>query len=200
MNIATGLSCASKLVDILAQKLQEQRLPNNNRNRVAGACFAIALDHQQAVVTLLEHNPPLYSSAFALVRPVYESYVRGLWLSHCATDEQVDSFSREGKPPDMATLVAAVERAGDFKGKQLSGIYTMNWSAFSSYAHTGGLQVQRWNTSEAIEPRYAESEVSEVIAFTSAIALLSAVSVATLAQNERLAQEFLEIAKSHATA
>ena len=156
------------------------------------------MEHQQAVVTLLGHNPPLYSSAFALVRPVYESYVRGLWLSHCATDDQITSFSQGAKPPDMASLVAAVEKAGDFDGKQLSGIYSKNWSALSSYTHTGAMQIQRWNTSEAVEPSFAEDEISEVVAFTSAFALLSAVSVAALAQNEALAQELLELSQSYA--
>lgn len=198
MNIAPGLRRASELSDLLARKLHEQPLRQSLRNRVAGACFAVALDHQQAVVVLLEHSPPIYSSAFALVRPAYESYVRGLWLSHCASDEQVESFLQGGNRLDMASLVAAVEKAGEFDGSQLSGIYKKNWSAFSSYTHTGGLQVQRWNTSEAIEPSYAESEINEVLRFTSAIALLSAVSVAALARNEELAQELLAIAKSHA--
>ncbi len=198
MNTAIALRRASELGETLAHKLNEKQLPQSTRNRVAGACFAVAMDHQQAVVVLLERHPPFYSSAFSLVRPVYESYVRGLWLSHCATDEQVDSFSQGDKPPDMASLVAEVERVGDFEGKQLSGIYKRSWSALSSYTHTGALQVQRWNTADAIEPMYPASEVSEVISFTSAIALLSAVSVAALARNEPLAQDLLNIAKSHA--
>lgn len=198
MNTIDSLRRASALTDLLSSKLHEQAIPANLRNRVAGACFAVALEHQQAIVVLLEHVPPIYSSAFALVRPVFESYLRGLWLAHSATDVQVDSFSKGGKPPDTASLVAAVERAGEFDGKQLSGIYTKHWSSFSSYTHTGGLQVQRWNTAEAIEPSFDDIEVAEVLEFTAAIALLSAVSVASLANSEPLAQELLILAKEHA--
>ena len=198
MNIPTSLQRASALTDLLSAKLHEQPIPASLRNRVAGACFAIALEHQQAIVILLEHRPPLNSSAFALVRPVFESYVRGLWLSHCARDDQVESFSKGAKPPDTASLVAAVEKAGDFDGKQLSGIYGKHWSSFSSYTHTGALQVQRWSSSEAIEPNFSAEEVAEVLEFTSALALLSAVSVAALANNEVLAQELLEISQKHA--
>jgi hypothetical protein len=198
MNTPHRLCRASALSKLLSCKLYEQSLPANPRNRVAGACLAVALDHQQAVVVLLEQDPPLYSSAFALVRPVFESYLRGLWLSHCASDRQVELFSKGGKPPDAASLVTAVEKVGAFDGMQLTGVYKKQWSSLSSYTHTGGLQVQRWNTAEAIEPRFEDTEVAEVIDFTAAIAILSALSMASLAKNEALAQELLEVAKEHA--
>lgn len=198
MNSHNSLQRASRLTDLLSAKLHEQPIPANLRNRIAGACFAIALEHQHAVVILLERNPPLNSSAFALVRPVFESYVRGMWLSHCATEAQVDAFSKGAKPPDTASLVIAVEKAGEFDGKHLSGVYEKHWSSFSSYTHTGALQVQRWNTSEAIEPSFTDKEISEVLEFTAALALLSAVSVAALANNEALAQDLLKTASLHA--
>jgi len=198
MKTPHSLRRASALSKLLSRKLHEQPLPANLRNRVAGACLAVALEHQHAVVVLLQQDPPHYSSAFALVRPVFESYLRGLWLLHCASDLQVVSFSKGGKPPDAARLVTAVDKVGEFDGKQLTGIYTKHWSSLSSYTHTGGLQVQRWNTAEAIEPRFEETEVAEVLEFTAAIALLSAVSMASLAKNEVLAQELLEVAREHA--
>jgi hypothetical protein len=107
-------------------------------------------------------------------------------------------FSKGGKPPDAASLVTAVEKVGAFDGMQLTGVYKKQWSSLSSYTHTGGLQVQRWNTAEAIEPRFEDTEVAEVIDFTAAIAILSALSMASLAKNEALAQELLEVAKEHA--
>lgn len=198
MNAPHSLRRACALSKLLSSKLHNQSLPANLRNRVAGACLAVALEHQQAMVVLLGQDPPLCASAFALVRPVFESYLRGLWISHCASDRQVESFSKGGRPPDAASLVFAVEKVGEFDGKQLTAIYTKHWGALSSYTHTGGLQVQRWNTAEAIEPRFEDTEVAEVLEFTAAIALLSAVSMASLAKNEGLAQELLKIANEHA--
>ena len=46
------------------------------RNRAAGACFAVANDHHAAIIHLLENE--LYSSALALVRALFEAYVRGV--------------------------------------------------------------------------------------------------------------------------
>ncbi|MCU0952027.1 MAG: hypothetical protein MUC68_13470 [Burkholderiaceae bacterium] len=173
-------------------------MPATLRNRTAGACFAIALEHHEAVTVLAAQAPPLYSSAFALVRPTYESCLRGMWLSHCATEEQVKSFSMDCKVPDMASLAQAVENAGDLNRKQLSGIYAKHWSAFCSYTHSGGLHAQRWNTPDAIESNFSDDEVREVLQFTSAMALLAAIGVATLASNEVLARELLEAARVYA--
>lgn len=197
MNSRSALERASSLTDVLSAKLHELPMPATLRNRVAGACFAVALEHQQAVVVLSEHGPPLYSSAFALVRPVYDSCMRGFWIFHCATEEQVESFSKDGKPPDMASLVSAVEKAANFDGKELSAVYSKHWGSFSSFTHTGGLQVQRWNTPTSIESNFEQSEIDEALEFTAALALLSAIGVASLANNDALAKELLEVAKQH---
>ena len=172
-------------------------MPSNLRNRMAGACFAITLEHHQAVTVLAAQKQPLYASAFALVRPAYESYVRGMWLSHCAEDTQVETFANDGKIPGMGSLARAVEIAGNLD-PQLSGIYTRNWSAFCSFTHSGGLHAQRWNTPEAIEPNFSDVEVREALQFTSAMALLAAIGVASLVSNESLAHELLEAARQHA--
>ena len=198
MHQPATLARATSLAALLSAKLQEQPMPENLRNRMAGACFAIALEHHQAVTVLVAQKQPLYSAAFALVRPIYESYVRGMWLLHCAEDKQVELFSKDGELPRMASLARAVEIAGNLDRKQLSGIYAGNWSAFCSFTHSGGLHAQRWNTAEAIEPNFSDAEVCEVLQHTSAMALLAAIGVAALGSNEPLAQELLESARQYA--
>lgn len=120
-----------------------------------------------------------------------------MWLSHCATDEQVEAFSKGSRPPDMASLVAAVQKASQTEGEHLTRIYGQNWPALCAYTHTGAHQVQRWCAGEAIQPDYTEEEVKEVLRFTNAIALLSAVSVAALAENEPLAVRLIELSLAY---
>jgi hypothetical protein len=55
-----------------------------------------------------------------------------------------------------------------------------------AYTHTGGLHIQRWNTSEAIEPTYAPGEVEEVLRFAEFIAVMSVAGIARLAGNDAL--------------
>ena len=55
-----------------------------------GSCFGIAQEHHHAIILLLEKG--LCASAFALVRPAFEAYVRGEWLALCADEEGVSRF------------------------------------------------------------------------------------------------------------
>ena len=59
------------------------------------------------------------------------------------------------------------------------------------YTHTGALQVQRWLTETGIEQNYPTEELEMLANFAGAIALLSGIGTALLAQNERLANRLL---------
>ena len=45
------------------------------------------------------------------------------------------------------------------------------------YTHTGGLQIQRWQTESSVEPKYSKKEVEEVLAFTNLFTCLSAIEM-----------------------
>src|SRR5258708_8147975 len=170
--------------------LHDLSLPSSDRTRIAGACFAVALEHHHAVVILLRER--LNGSAFALMRSAYEAYVRGVWLALCATDSQLRSFIDGIEPPKLGVMLEAIETIPTFEGKTLSYVKAENWKSMCSYTHTGALQVQRWNTSEAITSRHSPEEIEEVLSFTSAFAFLSALGVAMLPNNESLAPQLLE--------
>ena len=196
--VSVELSKACDLAAYTSSRLHDVSISDTLRNRFAGACFSVALDHFDAVLMLLGYTPKLYSSAYALIRPIFESYIRGMWFLYCATDEAIENFNKNKPyqlPKKIESLIEAVEQAGRFE-KQLSNSYTNNWSDLCDYAHTGLLQIQRWNTSQAIEPNYPENEILEIIRFTSALAILSAVSFAeSIVGNNDLTQEFHDKAK-----
>lgn len=102
-----------------------------------------------------------YSSSFALLRPLFEAYLRGLWLKHCASDTQVSTFCRGGKPPE--TMVAEIESTETFTGGILSRIKKENWSAMCAFTHTGGLHLQRWQSQDGVEPTFAPEELEECL-------------------------------------
>lgn len=178
------------LVRWLATQMNGVPMSATLRNRLAGACFSITQDHHSAIIVLLEQS--LYASAFALVRSVLESYVRGLWLLHAATDEQLKKFSEGGEPPPIAAMLSAIEQDPTYQGGTLSRIKAESWNDMCSYAHTGSLQVIRWQSETAIEQNYAAEEVNEVTRFSGAIALLSGIGIARLAEDDALAQRLLE--------
>ena len=167
---------------VIAQSTYELVMPASLRSRVATACLSVALDHHHAI-TILVANDRL-ASAFALVRPVFESFIRGTWLTHCATDVQVEKFSTGWSPPKIDLLLEDLENKPGYDGKILSAIKASSWNSMCAYTHTGGLQIQRWQTDKSVEPAYEQEEIEEVLGFANLFASLSAVEMVEISGSE----------------
>ena len=128
-------------------------------NRTASACFGIAQDHHAAIVFLMKNT--FYSSSFALLRSLFEAYLRGLWLKHCATEEQANNFFKGAEPPK--TMIAEIEAIPAFSNGVLSRIKKENWSFMCAFTHTGGLHLQRWQSPDAVEPKFYKEELEECL-------------------------------------
>lgn len=176
---------AGEYVEWLRLSIHEKPIPCSNRNRAAGSCCAIAQDHHHSIVLLIEHC--LYASSFSLLRSGFEAYVRGQWLALCATDAQVEKYLRGWEPPKIDELITEIEKTPAFSEKVLSRVKSQAWKAMCAYTHAGGLHVQRWNTSEGIEPNYSAEEVLDVLVFAEFIGAMSVLGIAELANDEELA-------------
>ena len=187
------ISRYSRYVEELRLLVHDLVIPANNRVRASGACFAIAQEHHHAIVMLVESK--LYAAAFSLVRCEFETYVRGEWLSQCASDSLVEAFIRGKEPPKIACMLEQLEMLDSFNEKVLSRIKQKAWNAMCAYTHTGGLQVQRWNSGESIEANYAKDEILEVLRFAEMIASITVVGIARLAANDDLAVRALDALK-----
>jgi hypothetical protein len=191
MNSAQHLAQGHELAAWIEQQVYNQQLPDTVRARLAGTCFLVTQEHHQAILLLLSQTHPLHAPAFALVRPVFDTYLRGLWLAHCATDADLERFGQGGNPPKMPAMLTAIEQAPGLDSGQLSDIYNQSWSAMCAYTHTGSQQVLRWSASDTIQPNYSNAEIDEVLSFTGALALLSTLGLAAIAANELLAESVL---------
>jgi hypothetical protein len=176
------LANAEELMRFVAVTLHELVMPANLRIRVATACLGVALDHHQAITILVANDR--MASAFALARPVFESFLRGAWLTHCATANQVKSFSTGWSPPKIYKLLEDIENKPGYDGKVLSSIKASSWRSMCEYTHTGGRQIQRWQTESSVEPKYSMDEVEEVLLFTNLFACLSAIELVGISGNE----------------
>ena len=185
------LTNAEELMQFIAVTLHEMVLPANLRSRAAAACLGVALDHHHAITILIANDRT--ASAFALVRAVFESYIRGAWLTHCATDDQVESFSTGWRPPEIGRLVESLENNVGYDGKVFSVIKASSWSSMCEYTHTGGLQIQRWQTESSVEPKYSTDEIAEVLRFTNIFASLAAIEMVGISGGE---EKFETLTKS----
>lgn len=160
-----------------ARELHGLRLKSDDRSRLAALLFAIAQQHQSAILILLSNKPPVEATAFSLLRLLLETCVRGVWASHCATEAQVQNIV-EGtqRQIDMASIFTSVERAlSENAGRNVNAksLYDKHWKVLSAYTHGYEQQVQRWLVTKDIEPNYSGEEVEELIYRSDLIAKLA---------------------------
>jgi hypothetical protein len=107
----------------------------------------LSLHHAAGAIVLIRSG--LIASAYALMRPQYESLVRGIWLLHSASDTWVDKLSerltvesaqRANEGPMLAEMLKQLESDRDAPAQiveQLKQYRDMTWKALNSYAHGG---------------------------------------------------------------
>jgi hypothetical protein len=173
------LTRSEEISNWLDQNVHGLEIEASDRLRLSGAYFDQVQEHVRATYLLLRHG--LTGSAFSLVRVTFETIYRGLWLRHCATDQQLAHFQKKDELPNRAQIIEAVESLDAYNSGVLSRISKDYWSAMCSYAHGGYLPVMRRITSRGIEPNYSEGEIKEVILFAAVWALTAGLEIFDMA-------------------
>lgn len=161
-----------------AEMLRGVRLPNDLRTRVAAACFAIAQQHHNSILILLARPEPLEATGMALLRPLLEAVIRGLWIARVATNEQVERFVTKGSDVSMSKMTKEIDAVTGMNSH--SALYKGGWSFLSSYTHTGEFQVQRWLKTQHVKSSYSEQELAELLKFASLAGTLASQAVIDL--------------------
>lgn len=158
---------------------QAVECPYSIRNRIAGIFFALSLEHREVALLLTQKGAR--SSCFALVRSIFEAYMRGLWAAHCATDTELSDFLAGRYEPKLNTIVKKLGQVEGLKDGVFDQIRASGWEALCDYAHGGIRQVSRWVTAEGIFPQHSDEEVIEALRFTDSYGLLACIGIAGLA-------------------
>ncbi len=173
-------------------------VPNHERGRVVAGCFDIVLEHQRAVAILIKYK--LYGSAFALARSTHEAYIRGVWLRLCASEKQIQDFLNDKFKQSFDSLVSDIEKLDGYSGGVLSAAKKAGWNLLNSFTHTGFNQVIRRNTDKHIESNYTDEDISAIVKYVNASALLAGLELTFLSENIDLSLEFLEKIEEYAGA
>lgn len=171
-DIKTNLTNAQKAFKSISDLLEDKVVGNDERQTLLIAYFDICMEHIQSIHLLISHK--MYGSAFALVRPFYETYFRALWMLKFASEPQVEGIRNNTFHfPQMGSKINELDNiytGTDFFQK----IKHNAWSAMCDYAHSGTLQLSRRWKEDELEPNYEEGEIIEVLKGTRMILLLFA--------------------------
>lgn len=166
--------------------LDELPVKGDHRHRIPAQLFDLSIDHGSSIQQLIALNQ--FSSAFALMRCQFECFVRGAWLFHCASDEEIEIFVKKDRiDGTLGSLIEKLETKPPFDCKILSHIKNGSMKAMHGYTHGGLHQVSRRINGEYIESSFEDAELSEVIRLTTVLALIAFAQIATIAEREDLA-------------
>ncbi len=183
-------------IDIEIEQLEIQ---TTKRSAIFGTLSDVSIEHAKSIFTLIEGH--LYASALCLVRPMYETGVRSLWINRCASDQQVETFSQEEKLEQLSekgkveklsvgNLVDAIEKVSPTCGA-LSHLHSEAWGFMNSYVHGGMLQVSKRLTGGNITPEWSdelEHEVCKVISVMLIVVFSEILETAESENKERLVE------------
>jgi len=184
MKVDSKIRKSEALIQWMDREIDGLEISSDDRTRISASCFDVALEHHKAIVLLIANS--LVGSAFSLVRILFEAYIRGLWIGKCATDKEIEDFKKNKLKKIFGTLIQEIERQDGFQEGILSKAKTANWKAMNSYTHSGFFQSVRRNKDETIEPNYDEDEILEILGFSDAIGMLTALQIAIMAGTEPL--------------
>jgi hypothetical protein len=184
--VAERLKESDRIVHWVHSKLNGTRipqLPDDKRAQLSCACWSVTVEHSMAIVVLVHES--LFGSALALIRPMFEAYVRGTWLKHAASDDDVDRAGRDQFPNDFDRLVTELEKTGH----AFSNLKQQSWKQLCSFTHTGYRQIGARLSAEGIGSYYSNEEITEALLWADIITLNAVLAFANLRHDEPLIQE-----------
>lgn len=143
----------------------------------AATLFAVALDHAQGIKFCLSNSA--YPSAFSLLRVIFETYIRAMWLEKCANEKQLNRYinddklvSKENNRLEFGQMVLEVEAAHKLPA-YFSEIKKHTWNGLNSLTHSGRIQLHRNFNGSSIQHCYDQEHINEAIEFATMLACMS---------------------------
>lgn len=188
-----------ELVEVITwidQNTTEIDLPADERSLLAIGCFDVAIEHQAAIALLSDAT--LYGSSFALLRVLAESLVRGLWLLHCANDDDLARFKRGKIGKSFSQLIDEFESKIDTPSGVLTNFRLSAWTTLNGFTHTGFHQISRRHLPGKVQGNYAEQEIAKALGLAGALGFIAASQLISLSSSEERMSLFVERIKQYA--
>jgi len=153
--------------------------PNHapDRHHIGYQEFGLSFHHSASIASHLErHGPDLAASAFALVRPMYETLQRGWWFTLCATDAQAAIFvnNDQFRGGSLVQVATAIEEHPPFAGTGFfSGFAQKEWGLYHSFTHGGRAALEVYGHRPNLDPNF---DPATIIAVLDNVSRMSAVA------------------------
>lgn len=190
MSLKNDIAISARWIETYSDLLDGSDFPDCNRNRISAAFFHLAMEHHGAIQLLVSYEPsPLYGSAAALLRPQFESYVRGVWYHRCASEQDLVKFIQGTDPPKINKLLSDLETIPGYEGGELTSVKSDLWTLLCDLMHGGVSQVASRNCPTVITGNFTDDQVRGILHQAANISLLGSIALSKLLNNDAIANQ-----------
>jgi len=192
MNTEAAYDQLERAIAWTQENLTSLPLIFGRRRHLVLACYDVAMEHMAAVALL--YRSGLHGSMLSLLRSLFESVVRGMWLDRCASEGDLERFRNHKLEKSFGKVVREIESTFSNGPSQLSIIHANTWPALNGYTHTGYNQVVGRHGEEALGAAYGEKELRSALNFAAVMGMLAAGQMADAANKPEVvasAAEFI---------
>ena len=126
----------------------------------AASLCCVVFEHQTAITFLVDNHRR--TSAFALMRPLFDAFWRALWVGFVATEDEVERFRNGPYDPKFETASKKLDSIPGFP-PMFRALARQSWKTMSAYTHSSGLVTQRYFRDNAITPAHPDDETIQLI-------------------------------------
>ena len=153
---------------------------SSEKNNLFMALFDISMEHAKSIVILIENGK--FGSAYALARPLIETFIRAAWVQNCATDVEVERFSQRDKiNKELGVLISEVEESNKWPGV-FSQIKENLYKNLNSYTHGGNQLTARRFKDEKLVHNPDVDEINVLLRLSVLVSFLCITSVSETAE------------------
>mgnify|MGYP000443668754 CR=1 FL=1 len=166
--------------------------PKDNE-RLASAYMYISNEHFFSILEVCSKNIP--SSGFALIRPQYEAFTRGLWVLHCANDAELKKvLSGKNFPKKNQEILDDLNEVEAYRNGDISKLSKIVWKRSHDFTHGGSVQVSWHIGKNTIGSMYTSKEISGLLELSSSMSISNSIALAKLCDDEKTSTKLV---KSH---
>lgn len=195
MKIDKQLTKLEEIIQWQDQKIHGTQITIDSRIRIISGLIDLALEHEKSIGILIARR--MFGSVFALVRPLYEAYIKALWFRYCANEKEIENFKKGKLDKTFNSLITDVEKIEGYDVNVLSDIKAKNWPLMNDFTHGGISQAYSRSNETEIGADYPVEDVLGAINFSITIGLWATMEIANITKNEKFALEILEKSKEY---
>lgn len=186
-----NIESAKEWVVCCKDLLKKLSFLKDDRKLVAGAFLHLSLEHNMSITSLLESG--FHGSAFALLRPQKEAFIKGIWFQRCASPQQISNFKTNGKHLSLGKMFEAVEKTPGYTHGLLSEHMNNLKDVMHDYTHGGLQQAASRDRGSMISSIYSEQQQEWLIRQTVTLSHLAILEICHVANAVKESHDIAKI-------